>query len=278
MTKSVNFKLFLIKAPPNEPGKKALDKPKNPNLAMTTKTSRTSLILGNWKMNTLPEEGRLLARQLVPTVTDGLHRNVEWGLAVPMTHLASMASEMKDQALLGGEVSAAMLAAMGCRFSLVGHSERRLYHGETSTQGGLKIRRLQEQGLMAVYCVGESLEQRQSEAYAMVIEAQLQEALGGEGLSLDPSSLVLAYEPVWAIGTGLTATPQQANEVHALIRRWIFHNLGPEAASSLRILYGGSVNATNAADLLAGEDVDGALVGGASLQIRAFADIVFSAP
>lgn len=258
---------------------------------MTTKTSRTSLVLGNWKMNTLPEEGRLLARQLVPTVTDGLHRKVEWGLAVPMTHLASMASEMKDQALLGaqdcsahergaytGEVSAAMLAAMGCRFSLVGHSERRLYHGETSAQGGLKIRRLQEQGLMAVYCVGESLEQRQSEAYAMVIEAQLQEALGGEGLSMDPSSLVLAYEPVWAIGTGLTATPQQANEVHALIRRWIFRNLGPEAASSLRILYGGSVNATNAADLLAGEDVDGALVGGASLQIRAFADIVFSAP
>jgi triosephosphate isomerase len=109
---------------------------------------------------------------------------------------------MKDQALLGaqdcsahergaytGEVSAAMLAAMGCRFSLVGHSERRLYHGETSAQGGLKIRRLQEQGLMAVYCVGESLEQRQSEAYAMVIEAQLQEALGGEGLSLDPSAL-----------------------------------------------------------------------------------------
>ena len=131
---------------------------------------------------------------------------------------------------------------------------------------------------MAVYCVGESLEQRQSEAYAMVIEAQLQEALGGEGLSLDPSALVLAYEPVWAIGTGLTATPQQANEVHALIRGWIFRNLGPEAASSLRILYGGSVNATNAADLLAGEDVDGALVGGASLQIRAFADIVFSAP
>ncbi|MFM7497162.1 MAG: triose-phosphate isomerase [Bacteroidota bacterium] len=252
---------------------------------------RTSLVLGNWKMNTLPEEGRLLARQIVPTIMDGLHRTVEWGLAAPMTHLAGMVHEIKGHALLGaqdcsahdrgaytGEVSAAMLKAIGCHFSLVGHSERRLYHGELSEQGGLKIRRLQEQGLMAVYCVGESLEQRQSGAYAAVIEAQLQEALGGGGLSLDPSALVLAYEPVWAIGTGLTASPEQANEVHALIRGWIYRNLGPEAAASLRILYGGSVNATNADELMAGEDVDGALVGGASLQIRAFADIVLSAP
>jgi triosephosphate isomerase len=131
--------------------------------------------------------------------------------------------------------------------------------------------------MMAVYCVGESLEQRQSGDYATVLQTQLHEGLQGEGLSLESSALVLAYEPVWAIGTGLTASPEQANEAHALIRDWLLRNRGPKAATEVRILYGGSVNASNAADLLAGPDVDGALVGGASLQIRAFADIVLSA-
>ena len=259
------------------------------NESMAMMNQRPPLILGNWKMNTLPEEGRLLARQLVPTVMDGLHRPVEWGLAVPMTHLALLATETKGKALLGaqdcsvhphgaytGEVSAAMLAASGCDFALVGHSERRQYHGETSLQAGQKILRLQEQGLMAVYCVGESLEQRQSGNYASVIQNQLQEGLMVEGLSLGVSELVLAYEPVWAIGTGLTASPEQANEVHALIRHWLLQNRGSNAAEQVRILYGGSVNASNAGDLLSGEHVDGALVGGASLQIRAFADIVLS--
>jgi len=251
---------------------------------------RMPLVLGNWKMNTLPEEGRLLARQMAPTIKDGLHRRVDWGLAVPLTHLGLMATELRGHALLGaqdcsmhergaytGEVSATMLSASGCDFALVGHSERRQYHGETSIQAGLKIRRLQEQGMMAVYCVGESLEQRQSGDYATVLQTQLHEGLQGEGLSLESSALVLAYEPVWAIGTGLTASPEQANEAHALIRDWLLRNRGPKAATEVRILYGGSVNASNAADLLAGPDVDGALVGGASLQIRAFADIVLSA-
>ena len=273
----------MNKVPTSEPGKSELL-----NDAMLNQ--RTPLVLGNWKMNTLPEEGRLLARQMAPTIKDGLHRRVDWGLAVPLTHLGLMATELRGHALMGaqdcsmhergaytGEVSAAMLSASGCDFALVGHSERRQYHGETSIQAGLKIRRLQEQGMMAVYCVGESLEQRQSGDYATVLQTQLHEGLQGEGLSLDSSALVLAYEPVWAIGTGLTASPEQANEAHALIRDWLLRNRGPEAAAAVRILYGGSVNASNAADLLAGPDVDGALVGGASLQIRAFADIVLSA-
>ena len=273
----------MNKVPTSEPGKSEL-------LNDAMMNQRTPLVLGNWKMNTLPEEGRLLARQMAPTIKDGLHRRVDWGLAVPLTHLGLMATELRGHAMLGaqdcsmhergaytGEVSAAMLSASGCDFALVGHSERRQYHGETSIQAGLKIRRLQEQGMMAVYCVGESLEQRQSGDYATVLQTQLHEGLQGEGLSLDSSALVLAYEPVWAIGTGLTAIPEQANEVHALIRDWLLRNRGPEAAAAVRILYGGSVNASNAADLLSGPDVDGALVGGASLQIRAFADIVLSA-
>ncbi len=273
----------MNKVPTSEPGKSEL-------LNDAMMNQRTPLVLGNWKMNTLPEEGRLLARQMAPTIKDGLHRRVDWGLAVPLTHLGLMATELRGHALMGaqdcsmhergaytGEVSAAMLSASGCDFALVGHSERRQYHGETSIQAGLKIRRLQEQGMMAVYCVGESLEQRQSGDYATVLQTQLHEGLQGEGLSLDSSALVLAYEPVWAIGTGLTASPEQANEAHALIRDWLLRNRGPEAAAAVRILYGGSVNASNAADLLAGPDVDGALVGGASLQIRAFADIVLSA-
>lgn len=273
----------MNKVPTSEPGKSEL-------LNDAMMNQRTPLVLGNWKMNTLPEEGRLLARQMAPTIKDGLHRRVDWGLAVPLTHLGLMATELRGHALMGaqdcsmhergaytGEVSAAMLSASGCDFALVGHSERRQYHGETSIQAGLKIRRLQVQGMMAVYCVGESLEQRQSGDYATVLQTQLHEGLQGEGLSLDSSALVLAYEPVWAIGTGLTASPEQANEAHALIRDWLLRNRGPEAAAAVRILYGGSVNASNAADLLAGPDVDGALVGGASLQIRAFADIVLSA-
>lgn len=273
----------MNKVPTNGPGKSEI-------LNDAMMNQRTPLVLGNWKMNTLPEEGRLLARQMVPTIKDGLHRRVDWGLAVPLTHLGLVATELRGHALMGaqdcsmhergaytGEVSAAMLSASGCDFALVGHSERRQYHGETSIQAGLKIRLLQEQGMMAVYCVGESLEQRQSGDYATVLQTQLHEGLQGEGLSLDSSALVLAYEPVWAIGTGLTASSEQANEVHALIRDWLLRNRGPEAAAAVRILYGGSVNASNAADLLAGPDVDGALVGGASLQIRAFADIVLSA-
>ena len=250
---------------------------------------RTPLVLGNWKMNTLPEEGRLLARQMAPTIKDGLHRRVDWGLAVPLTHLGLMATELRGHALMGaqdcsmhergaytGEVSAAMLSASGCDFALVGHSERRQYHGETSIQAGLKIRRLQEQGMMAVYCVGESLEQRQSGDYATVLQTQLHEGLQGEGLSLDSSALVLAYEPVWAIGTGRTATPAQAQEVHAFIRgRIAAHDA--IIAGSLRVLYGGSVKAGNARELFAMPDVDGGLVGGASLKADEFVAIVAAA-
>lgn len=252
-------------------------------------SARRPLIFGNWKMNTIPEDGRLLVRQMVPMIRDGLHQGVDWGLALPFTHLSSLRHELDESGMMGGqdcsahqqgaytgEISAAMLAAMHCSFALVGHSERRMHHHETSTTCGLKIDRLLEQNLMAVYCVGETLEERQAGSYAEIISAQLMEALGSRIQELGASRLAIAYEPVWAIGTGLTASPEQANEVHGIIRSWLARQGGENLASEIRILYGGSVNASNARDLLACTEVDGALVGGASLKPRDFADIVLS--
>jgi len=240
-------------------------------------------------MNTVPEEGRLLARQMVPMILDGLHQGVDWGLALPFTHLSALRLELDDLGMLGaqdcsahqqgaytGEISAAMLAAMHCSFALVGHSERRMHHHESSTTCGHKIDRLLEQDIMAVYCVGETLDQRQAGSYAQIITAQLTEALGSRIQALGGSRLAIAYEPVWAIGTGLTASPEQANEVHAIIRSWLKDQGGEAWAGQIRILYGGSVNSSNARDLLACSQVDGALVGGASLKPRDFADIVLS--
>ena len=240
-------------------------------------------------MNTLPEEGRLVARQMVPMIRDGLHRDMDWGLALPFTHLASLRSELEGSALMGaqdcsahnqgaytGEISAGILAAMHSSFALVGHSERRMHHHESSAICGLKIDRLREHALMSVYCVGETLEQRQGGSFNEVITSQLMEALGSRIQDLDQGSLSIAYEPVWAIGTGLTASPQQANEVHAMIRAWVAQQRGSTLAEQIRILYGGSVNTSNAKELLACPDVDGALVGGASLKARDFADIVLS--
>jgi len=252
-------------------------------------SERRPLILGNWKMNTLPEEGRLVARQMVPMIRDGLHLRVDWGLALPFTHLSALRAELEGWGMMGGqdcsahlqgaytgEISAAMLAAMHCTFSLVGHSERRTHHQETSATCGLKIDRLRDQGLMAVYCVGETLEDRQRGNFSKIITSQLMDALGSRIQSLDSNGLVIAYEPVWAIGTGLTASPEQANEVHAMIRYWVVQHGGAMLAEQIRILYGGSVNASNAKDLLGCSDVDGALVGGASLKARDFTDIVLS--
>jgi len=251
---------------------------------------RKPLLLGNWKMNTTPEEGRLLVRQMAPMIQDAVHIPLDWGLAVPYPHLGLLAAEMQGTAWLGaqdcsahaqgaysGEVSAGMLAGTGCAFSLVGHSERRSYHGETSEACGLKITQLKNHGLVAVYCVGETLEERQEGRYARVITDQLSLALEDRIGGLEVDDLVVAYEPVWAIGTGLTATPSQANEVHTLIRDWFRHKAGASWSDALRILYGGSVTDQNAAELLQEPEVDGALVGGASLKPRMFADIVLAA-
>lgn len=170
-----------------------------------------------------------------------------------------------------GEVSAAMLKDSGCEYVILGHSERRSIFGETDFQVNQKVKEALRHELKVILCVGETLEQRESNATREVVERQV--GCGVDGLE-NISSLVIAYEPVWAIGTGLNATPEQAQEVHGIIRAQVENKFGGQVARGLRILYGGSVNPGNAAGLLTQPDVDGALVGSASLNIDSFCAII----
>lgn len=175
-----------------------------------------------------------------------------------------------------GEVSAAMLKAVGCRYVILGHSERRQYFGETDEGINRKIKRALQHALVPIVCVGETLEERQAEQAAAVVTRQVRAALDGVALA-SAEALVIAYEPVWAIGTGHTATPEQAQEMHALIRRLLIEQYGEALGGALHILYGGSVKPSNAADLFGQPDVDGGLIGGASLKAADFAAIVRAA-
>ena len=174
-----------------------------------------------------------------------------------------------------GEVSPAMALDCGCTWTILGHSERRIIIGENDALVNKKVKAALVAGLKVILCIGETLQQRQTNETEAVIDAQLQGSL--EGIALDPAKLVLAYEPVWAIGTGVVATPVQAEIVHLHIRRWIISKYSAEVADKLRIQYGGSVNPGNAASLMAQANVDGLLVGGASLKADDFAAIVAAA-
>ena len=178
----------------------------------------------------------------------------------------------EEKGAFTGEVAPAMLAELGVRWVIVGHSERRQYFGESDATAGARARAAQRAGLDVIVCVGETLEQRESGETLTVLERQ---SIAIEGL--DPAHLALAYEPIWAIGTGKTATATQAQEAHAALRRRAGEMLGGEAAAGLRILYGGSVKPDNAAAVLGGRDVDGALVGGASLDLEGFCAIIHGA-
>ena len=184
-------------------------------------------------------------------------QNCHWGDAGPFT----------------GEVAAPMLAELGAQWVIVGHSERRQHFGETDETAAARAKAAQRAGLSVIFCLGETLEQRDAGETLAVLERQ-SAALAG----LDPALLAVAYEPVWAIGTGRNATPAQAQEAHAALRRRAGELLGDEAAGTLRILYGGSVKPDNALSLLAQPDVDGALVGGASLDVEGFCAIIHAAP
>ena len=178
-----------------------------------------------------------------------------------------------EEGAFTGEVAAPMLAELGVRWVIVGHSERRRLFAESDETAARRAAAAQRAGLAVIFCLGETLEEREQGQTFGVLERQSQ-ALA----DLDPQLLAVAYEPVWAIGTGRTATPQQAQEAHAFLRRRLGELLGGRAADTVRILYGGSVNPGNAAVLLAEKDVDGALVGGASLDVGSFLDIIRSAP
>jgi triosephosphate isomerase len=247
---------------------------------------RTPLIAGNWKMHKTVAEAVELARSLVPLV-DAVE-GVEVAVAPPYTalhavgkllragaavNLAAQNVHEEEHGAFTGEVSVSMLQDVGVSMVILGHSERRQYFGETDQAVGRKAAKVVAGGLVPIVCVGESLEQREAGEAFRVVERQLRAALEPlHGAELE--QVVVAYEPVWAIGTGRTATKEQVQEMHAHIRRLLAEIAGLDQAQNERILYGGSVKPANIAELMDQPDVDGALVGGASLDAETFASIV----
>ncbi|MFM7769788.1 MAG: triose-phosphate isomerase [Bacteroidota bacterium] len=237
---------------------------------------RTKLIAGNWKMNLSFNE----AKDLFTNIQSFEHNDKSLAVCIPSCYLSAFTSAVDPfvfaqdvsahpKGAFTGEVSAAMLASLNATGSLVGHSERRQYHNETSAILKQKINQLLENNLVAIYCVGETLQERNDNALFTVIETQINEVLGH--LSSEQMKLIIiAYEPVWAIGTGVTASTTQAQEMHAFIRNCIQNLFGTECAENIKILYGGSMNAANAKELLSCPDVDGGLIGGASLKADDF--------
>ena len=235
---------------------------------------------GNWKMFKTEAEAVDFAKQIKPLVADVHDRSIV--LCAPFPVLSKFQDELADtniavgaqnmyweeQGAFTGEVSALMLKAVGCTYVIIGHSERRQYFGETDETVNKKLMAALKHKLLPIVCVGETLAQREKGQTFKVIENQIKNGL--HSLVISHSSLVIAYEPVWAIGTGKTATPEQAQEVHAFIRGL----LPKEVAQNIRILYGGSVKPANVKELMAKPDIDGGLVGGASLKVETFVKLV----
>lgn len=245
---------------------------------------RKPLMAGNWKMNKTIGEAASMLKALKPVVADV--KDVEILVCPPFTALCASNNEIKGSNIkLGaqnlfwepkgaftGEISPAMVKDEGCSYVIIGHSERRQYFGETDETVNKKTQAAFAAGLIPIVCVGETLAERESNVTFKVIEKQVRDGL--KGLTADQAStLVIAYEPVWAIGTGKTATPDQAQEVHAFIRK-IYSEIYKDAAQKVRILYGGSVNPKNVSELMKQPDIDGGLVGGASLEADSFAQLV----
>jgi triosephosphate isomerase len=245
---------------------------------------RRPILAANWKMYKTTAEAAAFAKEFAPLVADA--GGVEIAIAPPFTALAALASAFagtrialaaqnvnpEEHGAYTGEVSAGMLRELGCRYAIVGHSERRTLFGESSVFVAAKAAALLRHGIRPIVCVGESLEERETGRTPTVIEAQLRESLASVPADR-AAEVVVAYEPIWAIGTGRTATPELAQEVHAQIRAELRTRFGA-AGDAIRIQYGGSVKPENAADLMAQPDIDGALVGGASLEPESFARIV----
>ena len=246
---------------------------------------RRPIIAGNWKMFKTLQETRDFFNALLPEIRSVDHCDVV--LAPPFTALAAAVAETrgkpvavsgqdvhwKDEGAFTGEVSARMLFDVGCTYTIIGHSERRQFFGETDETVEKKVNAALAAGLKAIVCVGETLEERDAEKAAAVVQRQVSQ---GIGRLTEPqlSRIIVAYEPVWAIGTGRTATPELAAEMHAEIRQILADIYGAAAADAIRILYGGSVKPDNVSALMKKDDIDGALVGGASLDAAAFAAII----
>lgn len=249
---------------------------------------RKNIVAGNWKMNLDYEQGLSLFSEMVNMIQDEVHGNQQVIVCSPSIHLpalAKLAAPVKQVAIgaqdinqnekgaYTGEISAAQVKSTGAEYVILGHSERRAYFGETDELLAQKVNAALQHQLRPIFCIGETKTERESGAYFDVIKKQLNAAL----FHLDAEafqSIVLAYEPVWAIGTGLTATPEQAQEVHAFIRQTLEEKYGQQVAQNTSILYGGSANPGNAKSLFSQPDIDGGLIGGASLKSRDFQEII----
>lgn len=246
---------------------------------------RKNIVAGNWKMNTTVQEGIELAEE-VNNLLQNRKINCDVVMCVPFTHLYPVVS-VNNKALAGigaencsehdkgaytGEVSAEMIASAGADYVIIGHSERRQYFGETNAQLLAKVKQALKHSLVPIFCVGEVLEERENGTYNEIVRSQI-EAL----FDLEPeefSKIIVAYEPVWAIGTGKTATADQAQDMHANIRSAISAKYGEEIAAETSILYGGSCKPTNAREIFTKADVDGGLIGGAALKADSFIGII----
>ncbi len=249
---------------------------------------RQKIVAGNWKMNKDLDEAMELAVRLIEHQPD-FPTDVKVILAPPSLYLAplelmkNLTCELAaqncsehDYGAFTGEISAAMLRSMRINYSIVGHSERRQYFHETNELIGKKVDACLRNGITPIFCCGELLEERKNHTHFVTVLHQLEKALFHLSAA-DLCKVFIAYEPVWAIGTGVTATTEQAQEMHAFIREQLALHAGSEVAEKISILYGGSVNATNSSELFACKDVDGGLVGGASLKAKDFAQIIQSA-
>jgi len=251
---------------------------------------RKKIVAGNWKMNKTFEEAQALVSEVVNMVKDEVNNDAQVVLCPSFPYLATVSKTIdgNQNVLLGaqnchqnesgaytGEVSAAMLQSVGVKYVILGHSERRQYFYEDDQVLEAKVKAALKQGLQPIFCIGESLEQREQDLTFSILETQLKEGLFHVS-NEEFERVVIAYEPIWAIGTGKTASSQQAQEVHAFIREQIARHYDAEAAQNTTILYGGSCNPGNAAELFACPDIDGGLIGGASLKSRDFVDIIKS--
>ncbi len=247
---------------------------------------RTRIVAGNWKMNTLPSEGVVLAKE-INQYFKSKDKDAKIIICPPYTHLYEIANQIdQDNVELGaqncsseksgaytGEISADMLKNLGVKWVIIGHSERRSYYNESDEILFEKVQRVFESELNPIFCCGEVLEQRNNKNHFKVVKTQLENVV----FKLNESELkkmIIAYEPVWAIGTGITASPGQAQEMHAFIRKTIAEKFGNNIAESIPLLYGGSCKPNNAKELFGQDDVDGGLIGGASLKANDFIEIV----
>ena len=245
---------------------------------------RKPIIAGNWKMNMTPDEAKDLVTALIPLVKDA---ECEVVVCPPYVDLCTVKRLLEgtniklgaqnvhwaEKGAFTGEISAKMLLARGVEYVIIGHSERRQYFGETDETVNKRVKAALAAGLIPIVCVGESLEQRESGVTDAIVSGQVKADL--DGLTPEEvAGLVIAYEPIWAIGTGKTATKEDANATIAVIRNTVAEKFGPETADAIRIQYGGSMNPKNASELMAMPEIDGGLIGGASLKPEDFSKVV----